>query len=133
MRKGFTLIELLVVLTVVAILATLALYGLNRAQAAARDASRAQIMRGVQGSLASYYGANQAYPASADFCTLLNTGLAGYLSLPVDPGPGSKTVCGTCTAVCNSATYAYSPGGSNASYTLTLTKESGGSATFVSP
>ncbi len=46
-RSGFSLVELMIVMAVMAILATMALFGLSKAQAAARDASRQQIMTGI--------------------------------------------------------------------------------------
>ena len=61
-RRAFTIIELLVVITVMAVLSTIALFGFNKVQAAARDTARQQIMKGFQAALQRYYGENQAYP-----------------------------------------------------------------------
>src|SRR6186997_837763 len=92
---GFTLIELMVVMTVIAILATMVLYGLGKAQAAARDAKRQQSMTGIQAALERYYGDCQAYP-NTTYAGLFAAGSAacstslvqgGYLTAqPADPG-----------------------------------------------
>lgn len=136
-RKGFTLIELMVVIAVIAILATIALFGLNKAQSAARDSRRQQIMNGVRVALERYYGDNQAYPASgANWAAFIATLTGGsYLSAaPTDPCNGGTAIPATgVMAVCTPAAYTYAQGGSGTSYTLTLTKESGGTNTFLSP
>lgn len=147
MRKssGFSLIELMVVITVIAILATMVLFGLSATQAAARDAGRQQIMTGVQGALERYYGDYQAYP-SGTFCNLFASvsplGMSGYLSEPNDPSD-KKGVCtgggncagGSCTigGVANKVKYVYAPQNSNQGYKLDLTKEAGGVSPFKNP
>lgn len=63
MKRAFTLIELMVVISVIAILATIALFGFGKAQSAARDVQRAQSMNGIQAALERYYGDNGGYPS----------------------------------------------------------------------
>ena len=139
MRKAFTLVELLVVVTVISILAALALYGLGRSRAAARDAQRQKIMNGIQEALARYYGNNQFYyyTPNNNFCGVVGVLVTGsYLSAnPVDPNTKTAlcSVCGTGDPVCGGATYRYLAGANGVSYTLTLVKESGGTSTFNSP
>ena len=142
---GFTLVELMVVMTVIAILATMVLFGLSATQAAARDAGRQQIMTGVQGALERYYGDFQAYP-SGTFCNLFAnatpTGMSGYLSEPLDPSD-KKGVCtgggncagGSCTigGVADKVKYVYTPLNGNQKYNLNLTKEAGGVSPFTNP
>lgn len=132
-KKGFTLIEILVVVLVISLLATIALFGIGKAQAAARDAQRQQIMNGIRTALERYYADNQAYyTATNNFCGLTTALVAGlYLSAqPVDPN--TKTaICGTGNPVVGGATYTYL--GAASSYALTLTKEAGGTSTFTNP
>ncbi|MBI3559149.1 type II secretion system protein [Candidatus Gottesmanbacteria bacterium] len=136
-RRGFTLVELMVVIAVIAILATIALFGLGKAQASARDSRRQQVMNGVRVALERYYGDNQAYPATGATAWAVISTLTGgsYLSAaPVDPCNGGTAIPATgVMAVCTPTAYVYAQGGSGTSYTLTLTKESGGTNTFVSP
>lgn len=144
MRKAFTLIELMVVISVIAILATIALFGFGRAQSAARDVSRAQIMNGIQGALTRYYGDKGRYPTEVDamnFGTMfgeLSSG--GYLGRASDPKSGCQalaaqepTAAATWTpcTLGNLPSYVYT-NATNA-YSLILWKESGGSQTFKSP
>ena len=134
LRKGFTLIELMVVMAVIAILATIALFGISKAQAAARDVQRQQIMNGMRTALERYYADNGGYyTATNNFCgaaTALVTG--GYLTAqPTDPST-KAAICGTGNPTVGGATYTYNAP-SSAAYTLTLTKEAGGTNTFTSP
>lgn len=132
-KRGFTLIELMVVMAVIAILATIALFGLGKAQATARDVSRQQIMNGVQTASEKYYADNQSYyTATNNFCGLTTALVSGgYLGTqPTDPR-GGTTICGTGNPTVNGATYTYV--GAAQSYTLTLTKEGGGTNTFRNP
>src|SRR3989344_2551264 len=149
LRRGFTIIELMVVMTVISILATMALYGLNKSQAAARDAQRQQIMTGLQGTFERFYGDWQRYPignSCQDLCSVINGLMAGtspYLSsVPIDPGTktticnDSTLACSGANPTCKGAVYTYTCSNTATfpqSYVLTLTKESGGSSVFNSP
>lgn len=103
-KKGFTLIELMVVITVIAILATMVLFGLTNAQGAARDAARQQMMTGIQSALERYYGDNQRYPMAGVIVqgggamnynnffngTMAVLGQGGYLDATLMKDPNTK-------------------------------------------
>ncbi len=72
-KKGFTLIELLVVISIIALLASVVLVSLNKAQAKARDAQRISALQQIQKALILYYDKNGHYP-------IINNGYYGILS-----------------------------------------------------
>lgn len=153
---GFTLIELMVAMAVATILGTIALFGFNKAKAAARDVQRVQFMKGIQIPLQRYNRDRGRYPKQSDyggcgndFCSLVlylsgagcfNAGdQLNYLDTTTLIDPGNKLdvcgsppgACGLTNPTCSGATYTAVSGGS--SYTLTLTKEAGGTAIFNNP
>lgn len=133
-RPAFTLIELMVVITVIAVLSTIALFGIGKAQASARDAARSQIMNGLQTALERYYSDNQAYyTATNNFCGLTTALVAGNYLAAQPNDPRTKTaICGTGNPSAGGATYTYV--GASQSYTLTLTVEAGGTnRIFLNP
>lgn len=145
--RGFTLIELMVVISVIAILATISLFGLNKAQASARDVSRQQIMSGIRIALERYYADKGVYPTqdlvagqqwSGNPASPIDVLVAGrYLTAaPTDPCLGGTVILGTgklTGGVCNDVPlYSYTQT-TTADYTLTLTKEGGGTSTLKSP
>lgn len=144
-RKGFTLIELVIVISIIAILSTMAFFGFSKAQASARDASRSQSMNGVRSALERYYADNNSYPVTT--WSAMQTALATYLTFPVpDPCPGGAKVnqadgkvvslAASPVPVCTTVVYSYTScatAGQCSSYTLQLTKESGGTTTWTNP
>ncbi len=154
---GFTLIELMIVMAVLAVLATLSFFGLRGAQAAARDVQRMQFMKGVQVALQTYNINRERYPQSSDFtgfcgndfCAVVlylsgggcfNAGdQLNYLSMATLVDPANKLpicgappdACGWGNPTCNGAVYSAVANGTD--YTLTLTKEGGGTSIFKSP
>lgn len=62
-KKGFTLIELLVVVSIMGLLAALAVVALNTARARARDARRVSDIKQIQTALELYYMDKYKYPA----------------------------------------------------------------------
>lgn len=162
-RFGFTLIELMIVITVMSVLATIALYGLSNAQASARDAARQQIMNGMQTALQLYFRDNLAYPNTGNdwaslICTLGGSALIGnvmcmgtnkYIDAnPVDPKKDCTQDPAATWQPCNlganpsvTPTYSYgSPDNIHCTgsalpdgYQLTLKRESGGVNYFCSP
>ncbi len=61
-QKGFTLIELLVVISIIGIVAALALVALSSVRVKARDAKRVADFRQFKNALALYYQNNGTYP-----------------------------------------------------------------------
>lgn len=90
MRKNiqaFTLIELLVTITIIMILSSVAVIGLNSIRDKAQDASRLSSIRELQISLEAYKSVNGTYPeASTQGTATYITGLTPTFmtKLPVD-------------------------------------------------
>jgi len=101
-KKGFTLIELLVVISIISLLSSVVLAGLNSARAKARDSKRISELKQLQTALEFYYDKYGAYPqasaggfasdwnsciSSSSYHTALAPLMtAGFISkLPMDP------------------------------------------------
>jgi prepilin-type N-terminal cleavage/methylation domain-containing protein len=109
-QKGFTLIELLVVIAIIGLLASVVLLALNSARQKSRDAKRLADVRQIASALELYYDSNNGYPTTASFYATSGTGTMAptYLGqLPTFPTPADA---------CNTASYAYAMGATNASY-----------------
>lgn len=154
-KRGFTLIELMVVIAVIVILSTIALFGMQKAQASGRDSRRAQTMNGIRTALERYYADNQKYPSGnfGEAVTTLVTGTSKYLSVnPTDPNAactttmpatGSWLPCGAGTNpqyIYDSSATAYSKGvtagcttAQNCYYLWLKTEGSGSIQEFSSP
>jgi general secretion pathway protein G len=96
-KKGFTLVELMIVITVIAILATIAVVSFTRVQKQARDTKRRAEIKSLQIALQAYYTEKTSYPVSAT-SVVASTALAvlapTYISnLPTGPlgSTGSNT------------------------------------------
>ena len=63
-KKGFTLVELMIVITIIAILATIAVVSFTRVQKQARDTKRKEDMRSIITALQAYYTEKTTYPVS---------------------------------------------------------------------
>lgn len=63
-QRGFTLIELLVVISIISLLATMAVTSLKNAQKKARDAKRMADINQLQKALDLYYDQYNTFPAS---------------------------------------------------------------------
>lgn len=79
-RKGFTLVELMIVITVIAILATIAVVSFTRVQKQARDTKRRGDVRALATALQAYFSEKNTYPATTAELTPL------YIpSIPANP------------------------------------------------
>ena len=99
MKKGFTLVELLVVLTVIAVLVTISVFGLQGARESARDSRRKSDLETIRSGLEIYRADCDAYPSSITFggslrgtvanpsaaCSTSNTYIAEIPQDPQDP------------------------------------------------
>lgn len=65
MKKGFTLVELLVVISILGILASIALVSFRSAQMRGRDAQRKSDLKQISSSLELYYSDYGKYPAAS--------------------------------------------------------------------
>lgn len=92
-RSGFTIIELMVVVTIIAILASIAIVALERGRLQARDAKRKADLSLISGAMETYRADNKVYPkpttgtsAFYDVTAACPAGISQYLSpIPVDP------------------------------------------------
>lgn len=99
MKKGFTLIEILVALSIIALMATIATFGVQGARSAARDAKRKTDLQTIKGALELFYSDCGYYPVPVVSTNSVPNPLIGdglpasrcapanvYLSsVPVDP------------------------------------------------
>ena len=110
-RKGFTLIELLVVMTIIAVLAGLALVSYQGARKTARDGKRKTDLEQIRSALEMCYSDDNSYPGVSFGNPLTCPGSGNtYLdSVPNDPVSGRQ--------------YSYSTDG--VSYTLCASLETG--------
>ncbi|HOY56113.1 MAG TPA: prepilin-type N-terminal cleavage/methylation domain-containing protein [bacterium] len=102
--QGFTLVELLVVVSIMGLLATLAIAALQSARQKGRDARRQGDMKQIKTAIELYFDANGFYPQCAGNNICTSTGYQGNIqalaisptymvTIPTDPR-NSSTVYG---------------------------------------
>jgi general secretion pathway protein G len=80
LQRGFSLIELLVVVTIIGILASIALVNVRTAQRKAREAALRENLHQMRKAIDNFYADKQRYPAD------LNELVPNYLRrIPADP------------------------------------------------
>lgn len=85
--RGFTLIELLVVITIIGILATGAVSVFTSQIQKARDTTRINDVKALQGGVEQMYQTDQKYPDITNF-----TGIVTFVpKIPADPKTGEAT------------------------------------------
>ena len=84
-KKGFTLIELLVVISIISLLATLAVTSLQNARIKSRMTRRAADLRQIRTALELYYDNNGGYPTASSWRSECNA-WGGFTSDNVIPG-----------------------------------------------
>lgn len=117
-KKGFTLVEMLVVISLIGILAALALVSFASTQKQARDTQRKSDLRQYQNALEAYANLSSGlYPefsavrvASTTLCTSLNSKIEPDISCSEDPKSATN------------GTYNYISDGTGTSGTATATK-----------
>lgn len=85
-ETGFTLIEILVVVSIIGILASIALIGVDDARKKARDARRVSDLYQISQAIEMYNNASGQYPEN------LASNLSSYFpkGLPTDPNPSNN-------------------------------------------
>lgn len=136
-QSGFTIVELLIVIVVIGILAALVVTTFSGIQQKARNTERETDIKAVHGQVEAYYAQNGKYPTLANLndSSFRSANLKGLDDEALkDPKGANNTVAGTAAA--NVYSYAVTPagcdngaGGDCTGYTLTATKEGGGTFT----
>lgn len=100
-HNGFTLIELLVVMSIIGILASIAIVSLERGRVQARDSKRKVDLTAVASAMDMYKTDNKAYATTkvggayvwCSVSTSCPAGLSTYLSpIPVDPASNTYQI-----------------------------------------
>lgn len=119
-KFGFTFIEILVVITIIGILAAVAMVSYQSANIRSRDAKRKADIEQIRSALEMYRADYTFYPASLSSLTTT------YIQTL--PTPPKTTDCST-----GSYTGCYTRGAVTTTYTISITLEAGGTHTVYNP
>lgn len=136
-QQGFTIVELLIVIVVIGILAALVITTFTGIQQKARDTERETDIKAIHGQVEAYYAQNGKYPTLANLndSSWRTSNMKGLDAEALkDPKGNAQTLVDSPSATAYA--YAVTPSGCDngnngdcTGYTLTATKEAGG--TFV--
>jgi general secretion pathway protein G len=88
-KSGFTLVELLVVISILGVLATIALTAFRSAQARGRDSERKSNLKQISSALELYYSDYGKYPDTLPWGQEFTDGKTIYFKIvPEDPSEG---------------------------------------------
>jgi len=138
--KGFTIVELLIVIVVIGILAALVITTFTGIQQRARNTERETDIKAIHGQVEAYYAQNGRYPTMANLNdgTWRSTNMKGLDQEALrDPKGSSAALAATPGGAANVYTYETvsttcdntPTGGDCTGYTLTATREGGGTYT----
>lgn len=107
LRLGFTLIELLVVISIISILISISLFGIQNSRKSARDAKRKSDLEAIRSALEMYKADNGQYPSTSSGMNASSLSIGSYISsIPQDPISGRIYVY-RCTKVSGTSCLAY--------------------------
>lgn len=98
--NGFTLIEILVVISIIGILVSLSLFGIQNSRKSARDAKRKSDIESIRSALEMYKADNGVYPDGLSYLG------SGYIpSIPLDPLSPDREYSYSCSPLGNCVAY----------------------------
>ncbi len=92
-QSGFTLIEILITVSIIALLSTIIIVGLDAVRAKARDTKRIGDIKQLHGAIENFYSTCYRFPINILEVSRTPVDCIGYspvlLEIPIDPAPGT--------------------------------------------